>query len=84
MIIRLSVEPAIGTDLQPIFANLLLQPGTNFEGVWSRLIIIDDGILYSLIFCTILYKETVSISAFNFSEIPTFPVVAVFDYNPSF
>ena len=53
---RLSVESAIGTDLQPFFANVLLQPGTNFEGVWSRLIIIDKGILCSLIFCTIPYK----------------------------
>ena len=54
--IHLSVEPAIGTDLGPFFANVLLQPGTNFEGVWSRLIIMDDGILCSLIFCTIPYN----------------------------
>ena len=76
MTIRLSVEPAIGTDFQPFFTNVLLQPGTNFEGCWSRLITIDDGILCSLIFCTIPYKWTVSISAFNFSEISTFPVLA--------
>ena len=56
MIIRLSAEPAIGTDLQTFFANVLLQPGTNFEGVWSRSIIIDDGILCSLVFCTIPCK----------------------------
>ena len=55
-IIRVSVEPAIDTDFQPFFANILLQPGTNFEGVSSRLIIIDDGILCSLIFCTIPYN----------------------------
>ena len=53
---RLSVESAICTDLQPFFANVLLQPGTNFEGVWSRSIIIDNGILCSLIFCTIPCK----------------------------
>ena len=38
VIIRLFVEPAIGTDLQPFFANVLLQPGTNFEGVWGCLV----------------------------------------------
>ena len=42
IIIRLSVEPAIGTDLQPFFANVLLQPGTNFEGVWSSLIVVEN------------------------------------------
>ena len=62
MNIRLSAEPAIGTDLQPFFANVLLQPGTNFEGVWSRLIIIDDGILCSLI----LLYNTVQVDCFYF------------------
>ena len=76
VIICLSVDPAMGTDLQPFFADVLYQPGTNFGGVWSRLMIIEDGILCSLIFCTIPYKQTVSISAFNFSEISPFPVVA--------
>ena len=59
---RLSAESAIGTDLQPFFANVLLQPGTNFEGVWSRLIIIDDGMLCSLI----LLYNTVQVDCFYF------------------
>ena len=56
VIISLSVDPAIGTDLKPFFVNVLLQLGTNLEGFGSRLIIIDDEILCSLIFCTIPYK----------------------------
>lgn len=49
-IIRSSVELAIGTDSLPFSANVLLNPGIKFEGVRSRLILIDDGILRPLIF----------------------------------
>jgi len=33
VIVRLSVEPLMATLLEPLGANVLLQPGTNLDGV---------------------------------------------------
>ena len=60
----------------PLGASVLLQHGTYFDGVWSRFINIDFGILLFSILETIECKQVVSTS-FRTSDISTFPVVAI-------
>ena len=50
VIVLLSVDPVTETLLIPLGASVLLEPGTYFDGVWSRFITIDFGIL-------LLYKN---------------------------
>ena len=45
VIVLLSVDPATETLLIHLGASVLFQPGTYFDGVWSRFITIDFGIL---------------------------------------
>ena len=45
VIVLLFVDPATETLLIPLVANVLLQHGTYFDGVWSRFITIGFGIL---------------------------------------
>ena len=47
VIVLLSVDPATETLLIPLGASVLLQPGTYFDGIWSRFITIDLGICCS-------------------------------------
>ena len=41
VIVLLYVDPATETLLIPVGASVLLQPGTYFDGIWSRFITID-------------------------------------------
>ena len=56
VIVLLSVDPATETLLIPLGASVLLQPGTYFDGVWSRFITTDFGILLFSIMETIECK----------------------------
>ena len=47
VIVLLSVDPATETLLIPLGASVLLQPGTYFDGIWSRFITTDLGICCS-------------------------------------
>ena len=38
VMVLLSVDPATETLLTPLGASVLLQPGTYFDGVWSKMI----------------------------------------------
>ena len=53
VIVLLSVHPATETFLIPLGASVLFQPGTYFDGVWSRFVTIDFGILLFSIMETI-------------------------------
>ena len=50
VIVVLPVDPATESLLIPLGACILLQPGTCFDGVWSRFITID--------FCILLWKRS--------------------------
>ena len=47
VMLLLSVEPTIDTDLEPFFAKLCLPTGIYFKGVWSSLRMRKDSTLCS-------------------------------------
>ena len=56
VIVLLSVDPATEKLLILLGASVFLQPGTYFDGVWSRFITIDFGILLFSIMETVECK----------------------------
>ena len=73
----LSVEPAVGTDLEPFFTKLCLSTGIYFKGVWSRLRMRQDGTLCFSAIVTRSWRYTNWTSFLPPSGISTFPVVDI-------
>ena len=73
----LSVEPAIDTDLELFFAKLCLPIGIYLKGVWSRLRVRQDDTLCSSAIVTMSWRYTSWASFLAPSGISTFPVVNI-------
>ena len=70
----LSVEPAIDTDLEPVFAKLCLPTDIYFKGVWLRLRMRQDGILCSTAIVSVMKIHKLS---FAFSSLRYFNFLVV-------
>ena len=77
VMLLLSVEPAIDTDLESFFAKLCLSTCIYFEGVCSRLRMRQDGTLCSSAIATMLWRYTSWALYLAPSRISTFPVVDI-------
>ena len=75
VIIRLSVNPLVGTFFDPFAAIVLLETGMYFDGVWSKLRTNDRGMSFSSIFLTMLRKYPFSSSFRRASRTETLPAV---------
>lgn len=73
----LLLAPAIGTLVSPCLVMVNDDTCTYFDGVWSKLIINDAGILYSSTWLTIWCKFFSSASLWAPTEMCTFPVVFI-------
>ena len=73
VMLLLSVEPAIDTDLEPVFAKLCLPTGIHFKDVWSRLRMKQDGTLFSSAVVTVMKIHKLSFVFLAPSGISTFP-----------
>ena len=56
VIIRLSVDPLIDTFFYPFAVIVLLETGTYFDDVWSKLKTNDRGMSFLSVFLTMLCK----------------------------
>ena len=81
VIIRLSVDPLIGTFFHPFAGIVLLETGIYFHGVCSKLRTNDRAISFSSIFLTMLCKSAFSSSLQRALGIGTLPVRANFFTN---
>ena len=72
VMLLLSVEPAIDTDLEPFFAMLCLPTGIYFKGVWSRLRMRQDDTLCSSAIVTVMKIHKLSFD-FSFLRYFNFP-----------
>ena len=75
VMLLLSVEPTIDTDLEPFFAKLCLPTGIYFKGVWSSSRMRKDSTLCSSAIVTNIMKIHKLSFVFSSLSISTFPVV---------
>ena len=77
VILHLSDDPAIETDLEFCFAIVWFIAGMYFKGVWSKFMINEWGILYFSTIMTMLWRYNNSASFLAPFAISTLPVVHI-------